>query len=216
MKLCGSGRRTRAMTLLEAVVVLFLLFMPAIVLLPALTKARSKGGPNCSSNLKQAGLSFLIWQGDNDGKLPMDVSVTNAGAREFAAVGNAEAIFCVMSNELSTPGILLCPADKGRHAATNFTLLTAENVSYFVGLDAITNDPQALLSGDDNLELDGKPIKSELQSISTDATFVWSKGRHNHCGNSLFADGHVELLSSSKFVAYVGRTNSAPIRLAIP
>ena len=43
--------------------------------------------------------------------------------------------FQVMSNELSTPKILVCPADT-RVAAANFVRLKNQNVSYFVGLEA--------------------------------------------------------------------------------
>ena len=42
--------------------------------------------------------------------------------------------FQVMSNELSTPKILACPADT-RAAANNFFRLKNQNVSYFVGLE---------------------------------------------------------------------------------
>jgi hypothetical protein len=67
-----------------------------------------------------------------------------------------------MSNELSTPKILVCPSDSGRNAATNFTsqfrtatgtpnTTAASFVSYFVGGDAIDTLPQTILTGDGNI-----------------------------------------------------------------
>jgi len=48
----------------------------------------------CVNNLKQIGLAMRIWAGDNNGKYPTSL--------------------VVMSNELSTVKILICPSDKGR------------------------------------------------------------------------------------------------------
>src|SRR6516165_882321 len=117
MKLCGLGQRNLGMTLLEAVVVIFLLSMLAIVLVPALVPVHHKGGPNCANTLKQVGQAFQVWAGDNNDNFPTEVPFKNGGAMEAAASGKPAAIFQVMSNELSTPKILICPEDKYRHAA---------------------------------------------------------------------------------------------------
>ena len=86
------------------------------MLLPALAAAKRKAQKiNCTNNLKQVGLSFRIWEGDNDDKYPQAVSSTAGGASEYVAHGNgtvtptapsaydAGMVFMVMSNELSTP-----------------------------------------------------------------------------------------------------------------
>lgn len=55
---------------------------------------------------------------------------------EFCAVGgdgfdrNAARHFQVMSNELSTPKLLICPQDKARKPAADFVNLQAGNVTY--------------------------------------------------------------------------------------
>jgi len=41
---------------------------------------------SCSNNLKQLGLAYQVWAGDNDGKFPMAVSVANGGALESTAL----------------------------------------------------------------------------------------------------------------------------------
>jgi hypothetical protein len=64
----------------------------------------------CVNNLKQFGLAVRVWAIDNGEVTP-------------------PSIVC-MSNELSTPKVLVCPADKGREAAVNFSSFTMANCSY--------------------------------------------------------------------------------------
>jgi len=75
---------------------------------------------NCANNLKQVGLAFRTWAIDNDGRFPMQVSVTNGGTMELVSSGLVFPHFQVMSNELSTPKILFCRADTQRTNANNF------------------------------------------------------------------------------------------------
>jgi len=80
---------------------------------------------------------------------------------ELVATGNVAACFQVMSNELSTPKILLCPEDTRRTYATNFsTGFSGANISYFLNPDAVETYPQMILDGDDNLLVDGKPVSA--------------------------------------------------------
>src|ERR1035441_2819767 len=72
---------------------------------------------SCQNNLKQIGLSLRTWAIDNDGQFPFNVSTNAGGTRELCARGgdgfdtNAALHFQVMSNELSTPLLLVCPND---------------------------------------------------------------------------------------------------------
>ena len=144
----------------------------------AATKRRTQS-INCVNNLKQIGIAFRLWEGDNNDKYPMAVSVTNGGAMELVATGNVAACFQVMSNELNTPKILLCPEDTRRVWATNFSTLNNSNISYFVGLD-VTNDTnlKMLLSGDDNFAIGGVPVKSGVLQLLANTPIAWTKGRH--------------------------------------
>jgi len=91
---------------------------------------------NCVNNLKQLGLAFRIWSGDNKDRYPCNVSTNDGGTMELCARDqdgfdrNGFLSLQVMSNELSVTMILVCPQDKGRHWATNFGSLRPENVSY--------------------------------------------------------------------------------------
>jgi type II secretory pathway pseudopilin PulG len=218
MKPRFSNQRNAAMTLVEVLVVIAILFVVAALLLPALAD-RNHRSPriSCVNNLKQIGLSYRLWEGDNGDKYPMNVSVTNGGTMGLANGRNAWINFFVMSNQLSTPRVLHCPSDTDGFMATNsWSGLNNQNVSYFVGLDASETDPQAILSGDDNFEIKGVPIKSGLLEISSNTPIAWSATRHKFAGNILLSDGSVQMLNNSSLPHQVLQTGLATNHLAIP
>jgi hypothetical protein len=201
---------------METVVAACVLVIVIAVLVPALRAPKQKRYHfDCTNNIKQIGLAFRIWEGDNNDKYPMAVSVTNGGAMEDVLAGNPMRVFQVMSNELSTPRVLLCSEDEGRQRATNF-LLTAKNVSYFVNADAIEANPQDIMIGDDNFEINGVRIKSGLSVISSNSPVAWSATRHKFCGNVGLADGSCQSFKNSGLANWLHSTNFATMRLAIP
>jgi type II secretory pathway pseudopilin PulG len=201
MKPRFSHQRTQALTLTEVLVVIFVFAFAVALLLPALAAAKRKHARiNCISNLKQIGIAYRLWEGDNNGKYPMSVSVTNGGAMELIATGNVAAVFEVMSNELSTPKILLCPEDTHRTYATSFsTGFSSANISYFVNPDAVETYPQMILDGDDNLLVDGKRVQSGILNLWTNSSIAWTKDRHHGVGNIGMADGSAMQVTSEGF-----------------
>jgi prepilin-type N-terminal cleavage/methylation domain-containing protein len=216
MKPRFPNQRNHALTLIEVLVVIVVLTVLAVVLLLALIPARH-GGPNCRSNLLQIGLASRIWADDNNDKFPMQVSVTNGGTMELANGNNAWINFFVMSNELSTPKILICPQDAKAVLATNFGAgFNNKNISYFVGLDATDIQPQTILSGDDNFVIGGVPVKSGLLELSMDAPISWTAARHKFVGNIGLADGSVQQITTDGLQQALQKTGIATNRLAIP
>jgi competence protein ComGC len=202
MKLRFSHQRNQALTRTEAIVVIATLAVLFVLLLPALVTIGHNGRQriNCISNLKQIGIAYRLWEGDNNGKYPMAVSVTNGGAMELLATGNVAACFQVMSNELSTPKILLCPEDTHRTYATSFsTGFSSANISYFVNPDAVETYPQMILDGDDNLLVDGKRVQSGILNLWTNSSIAWTKDRHHGVGNIGMADGSAMQVTSEGF-----------------
>jgi prepilin-type processing-associated H-X9-DG protein len=218
MKISCSKQRNRGLTMLEAVVVIFSLFILIALLLPALGAAASKRSSlGCSSQLKKIGLDFRVWEGDHNDKTPMEISVTNGGAMEAVLSGNPAMFFQVMSNQLGTPNILVCPADKTRWPVPNFSFrLTSKNISYFVNMNASEANPQALLAGDDNFAIHGTRVKSGLLELSSNNPAIWTPDRHGFCGNVAMADGSVQAVNNSTLRSWLATTNVAPIRLVIP
>ena len=203
MKPRSSNQRNHAWTLVEVLVVITVLVILAAILLPVLAKAK-RGGSHiaCVNIVKQICLSSLVWAHDHNGKFPMEVSMAEGGTKELAVTGEAIATFQVMSNELVTPKVLICPEDMDHFFATNFsTAFSAKNISYFIGLDASTNFPQAFLCGDDNFEITGIPVKPGLLELPANSSVSWTFGRHTtykrHFWNAATSFGNVGLADGS-------------------
>lgn len=218
MKPRFSNQPDRALTLFEVLLVIAILAVAVAMLLPALAAAKRKSSKiGCVNCLKQIGLAYRIWEGDHGDKYPMFVSVTNGGAMEMVATGNPLMTFLVMSNELSTPKILFCPDDTEHTWTNSFGALARSNLSYFIGLD-VTNEinPQAILSGDDNFEIDSVPVKSGLLLLPTNAPISWTAARHKYHGNLLISDGSVQQVTQSGLRQAIQNSGMATNRLAIP
>jgi prepilin-type N-terminal cleavage/methylation domain-containing protein len=232
MKPCCSNQRNRAFTLMELLVVIVVLaiLLATIDFGPSQNVKGRAQRLNCVNNLHHIGIAYNVWAEDNDGKYPMQVSTTNGGSMELVAKGeNVWINFLVMSNELSTPKVLYCTADADRVCATNFSSDLKGKISYFVGLDASTNRPQAFLSGDDNFAINNTPVKSGLLELSTNTFITWSSGRHvspnshfwtasrdRFIGNIGMADGSIQGLSALRLQQSLQQTGLATNRLAIP
>jgi len=192
----------RAFTLLEGVVVAAVLAGLVALLIPALKTAKNEAKSiTCNGQLKEVGLAFRIWEDDHPGQYPMTVSATNGGAMELWATGNVAACFQVMSNELSLPVMLICPADAGHPAAPAWDHLGRSNVSYFIGTDAAETNMEAMLAGDANLLQNGRAVSSGLVCIGTN-TIRWTQERHRGSANVLICDGSVN------FTSQIGVKNS--------
>ena len=188
--------KTRGFTHVMLLALIAVLAILAAMLLPALASAHNKARRiQCVNNLKQCGLAFRIWEGDNGDQLPMAVPTAKGGTKEFDTGADTFRHFQVMSNELSTPKILICPADT-RLVANHFASLKNQNVSYFVGLDANDANPQRFLDGDRNLTADNAPENGILKLVPGQRV-GWTADIHVNAGNIGLSDGSVQQSTSS-------------------
>jgi type II secretory pathway pseudopilin PulG len=202
-------------TLVGLLIIIAVLGILAAMLIPALVSAKGKSKRiQCVNNLKQDGLAFRLWEGDNGDKYPMAVSTNKGGTMEYAEGGNTFRHFQVMSNELNTPKILVCPADD-RTAAASFARLKNQNVSYFVGLDATDVRPQMLLTGDRNVTNGIAPEHSILKLVP-DQPAGWTEALHNRVGNIGLADGSVQQVSIPGLQQMLKHTGDSTNRVALP
>jgi len=187
----------------------------AALLLPALSTQHTSCRLNCTNNLKQIGLSFKTWSLDNNDLLPMQVPGTNGGSMEATMQGLAFPSFQAMSNELSTPKILVCPQDEKRSPATSFASLTDKQLSYFLCKNPAEAGTPGLLTGDRNLT-NALVLGTRAISFTTVLSLSWTKEMHSRQGNVGFADGSVVQFRNGEFTLKRDGQEVSTNRLLVP
>jgi prepilin-type N-terminal cleavage/methylation domain-containing protein/prepilin-type processing-associated H-X9-DG protein len=202
-------KKLAAFTLIELLVVIAIIAILAAMLLPALAAAKRKAQRiNCVNNIKQVQLAFKTWAVDNGDRYPMGVPQAEGGSQELDLLpAQATAMYVVMSNEITTPKLLLCPSDdiNGGQPAATFTTL-AGKVSYVVNIDAGDSFPAAPFMVDRNISPNAAaatptlyPILLPLASALPAAFGFTTAKMHQGQGNVGLADGSVQQYSSAKF-----------------
>jgi prepilin-type processing-associated H-X9-DG protein len=149
---------------------------------------------NCVNNLKQIGLSAKMWALDHGDQFPFNLSTNVGGTAELCARGpdgfdtNAFLHFQVLSNEVITPLILVCPRDRARKPAANFAHFRPENATYMLrsGTNVTDLHPQEVLA---RCPVDGNTLfcDGSVQGTSPEPT------------TGLFTDIHDLLASNPQF-----------------
>jgi prepilin-type processing-associated H-X9-DG protein len=220
MKTLSTKGKISGFTLIEVLVILAVIFVLAAMILPSLTRPHIHGGPSCMNNQKQLCLGLILWQSDNDGKFPWQLSVATNGTMELITNGHAASQFYAFKDYVRYTGCYICPADKGRNAATNFDHFTDENISYFVNVDVMTNTATIILTGDRRFIVNGQPVKPGLFYYKNTSDLDWARELHGSgsltAGVMGFADGHVERVNSTSLDAAFRGQGLVSDRLEVP
>lgn len=214
--------RSGGFTVLELLLTIVAALVVAAVALPFFAGPRHSCRLNCTNNLKQIGLAFKTWAIDNADRYPMQVSTNLGGAMEWSNGPVAFVHFQVMSNELSTPRVLLCPLEKKKTYATNFSSgFSNPNLSYFVALDTDATNAFGFLCGDRTLT-NGVGAVANVLTIATNQMLSWTPELHRTenwprkpTGNIGIGDGSVQQMDATTLNAALRRTG-ARNRLLMP
>ena len=169
-------------------------------------------------NLKSMGLAFRIFATGQSNRFPMQIAAQTPNSQATPAGLQSRTIaeyFRSLSNELSTPLLLRCPADS-RKPATNFAGLRTANISYFLGLDATGLIPASLLVGDRNLTTNGFAAGPGVIGLTTNMTVGWTKDLHHFRGNIVLGDGSVQQFTDQRFSGFLSTSGVATNRVLIP
>ncbi len=223
MKTPSAKAKVKAFTLVELLAVVFILAIVVALLLPALDDRRRPYQAQCLMNQKQIAYCFLSWENEHYGQFPWQISSTNGGTMEAAARGYVAPNYQVLSNYLKQPDILepnvfVCPLDKVKIAATNYTNFNNRNVSYFLNIDvSLTNNPShSILTGDRSLKANGIPVKPGLFVLNRNLKMSWTSELHSFHGCIAFADGYVEFSRNDNLNSIVQNQPLATNRLCVP
>ncbi len=221
-----AGQPRRAFTLIELLVVIAIIAILAGMLLPALSKAKSKAQAiSCLSNEKQWGLSLTLYTDDNGDTLPREKDYLGGdllGWRAAIDPGNADLWANALPSKIglrnlaqittndralfySRQGLFLCPSAKLPAERLNYPHFPLAMNSKLIqgGAKVRVSDIQVPVR---TVAFTESGLPGEAKAHPNQANYTGQphafanrfSARHANAGNLVFADGHAEAAKASR------------------
>jgi len=212
----------KAFTLIELLVVIAIIALLLGILLPSLRRARDQAkGITCRNNLKQIGLAFTLYTGDNEGKFPRNGGVWIAKFLPYIG-GQGD-----QDKDYREMGVYNCPSYPNKEQTLDYVINSwKDGKTEYIGSTPVSDfrRPASKVFLADNeyaLNAAGTPIRQIIRKdqalpssrgefdvwqsghlpVGTDQTRRVARDRHRNGCNVAFMDGGSDWIQAEKMTA---------------